>query len=86
MNAAANFNEFVDKSSAAIRSALNTEKGQEITQLLLTEALKKNPNMTAEEWKDMKSEFMTFIFAQFVLNTPEAMKELADHVWTELNK
>lgn len=86
MKAAANFTEFIDKSSAAIRSALNTEKGQEITQLLLTEALKKNPNMTQEEWKDMKSEFMTFIFAQFVLNTPAAMEELADHVWTELNK
>lgn len=85
MKIAANFNEFVEKSSDAIRAALNTEKGQEITQLLLAEALKKNPSMTAEEWKNMKSEFMTFIFAQFVMNTPEAMTELADHVWAELN-
>lgn len=81
---AKSYNEFVDKASDAIRQALNTEKGQEITKDLLARALKENPGMTPEEWKKMKSEFMTFIFAMFVKETPEAMEELATHVYNEL--
>ena len=81
---AANFNEFVEKTSEAIRKTLNTEMGQEITTALLKQALEKNPNMTAEEWQQMKSEFMTFIFAMFVKETPEAMHELATHTYNEL--
>lgn len=78
------FNEFVAKTEAGIREALNTEAGQNITKMVLAEALKKNPAMTPEEWQQMKSEFMTFIFCQFVTGTPEAMEELGTHVYNEL--
>jgi hypothetical protein len=48
--------------------------------------LAENPSMTPEEWKQTKSEFMTFLFYQFVKECPEAMSELGDHVYNELRK
>lgn len=81
-----NFNEFVEKVSEAERKALNTEIGQEMTKKLLEMKLAENPNMTPEEWKQTKSEFMTFIFCQFVKENPQAMNELASHVYDEINR
>lgn len=81
---AKNFDDFVNKISDAERKVLNTPVGQEITETLLKMKLEENPNMTPEEWARTKSEFMTFIFAMFVQNTPEAMQELSCHVWNEL--
>ena len=79
------FDEFVDKTSEAIREVLNnTEAGQQISKALLAGALKKNPNMTPEEWAQMKSQFMTFIFTMFVKENPQAMNELGTHVYNEL--
>lgn len=78
------FNDFIAKTESGIREALNTEEGQKITKMVLAEALKKNPAMTPEEWQQMKSEFMTFIFCQFVTETPAAMEELGTHVYNEL--
>lgn len=86
MMIASNFNEFVEKVSDAERKALNTEIGQEMTKKLLKMKLAENPNMTPEEWKQTKSEFMTFIFYQFVKDCPQAMNELGTHVYNELNK
>ncbi len=86
MMLAENFNDFVEKVSEAERTALNSPAGQELTQKLLEMKLAQNPNMTPEEWSRTKSEFMTFIFFTFVKETPEAMRELGSHVWTELNK
>ena len=84
MNIANNFNEFVEKVAQAERTALNTEAGQKITKELLKTALEKNPNMTADEWKQMKSDFMTFVFCQFVQECPEAMTELAHHTYNAI--
>lgn len=78
------YNEFVEKASDAIRVALNNEFGQELTKNLLDNALKENPNMTKDEWNKMKSEFMTFIFAKFVMSNKDAMEELSNHVYDEL--
>jgi hypothetical protein len=83
---AENFNDFVEKISEAERTALNSPAGQELTQKLFEMKLAKNPSMTPKEWNRTKSEFMTFIFFTFVKETPEAMRELGLHVWTELNK
>ena len=80
------FDGFVEKTSAAIRVALNSPVGQEMTQKLLEMKLAQNPSMSPEEWKQVKSEFMTFIFCQFVQDCPGAMQELAGHVWEELRK
>ena len=80
------FDGFVEKTSAAIRVALNSPVGQEMTQKLLEIKLSQNPNMSQDEWKRTKSEFMTFLFCQFVQGCPGAMQELAGHVWEELRK
>lgn len=72
------------KVTQAERKALNTPFGQEITEKLLAMKLAENPNMTQEEWQDTKSQFLTFLFAMFVKETPEAMAELAQHCWDEL--
>ena len=83
---AKDFDGFVEKVSNAIRVALNTPFGQEMTKKLLEMKLAQNPRMTQEEWKKTKSEFMAFLFCQFVQDTPGAMKELAGHVWDELQE
>ena len=44
------------------------------------------PDMSKEEWQRVKSEFMTFLFCQFVQDCPGAMQELAGHVWEELRQ
>lgn len=84
MMIAKNFDDFVNKISEAERKVLNTPTGQEMTERLLRMKLEENPNLTPEEWSQTKSEFMTFIFAMFVQNTPEAMQELSQHVWDAL--
>lgn len=84
MMIAENFNDFVNKVSEAERTALNSPAGQELTQKLLEMKLAQNPNMTLEEWTQTKSKFMTFMFAVFVREVPEAMQELGHHVYNEL--
>ena len=84
MMIAGSCDEFVEKITQAERKALNTPFGQEITEKLLAMKLAENPNMTQEEWQDTKSQFLTFLFAMFVKETPEAMAELAQHCWDEL--
>lgn len=84
MMIAGSFDEFVENITQAERKALNTPFGQEITEKLLAMKLAENPNMTQEEWQDTKSQFLTFLFAMFVKETPEAMAELAQHCWDEL--
>lgn len=84
MMIAGSFDEFVEKITQAERKALNTPFGQEITEKLLAMKLAENPNMTQEEWQDTKSQFLTFLFAMFVKETPEAIAELAQHCWDEL--
>lgn len=84
MMIAKNFNGFVETITEAERTALNTPLGQELTGQLLEMKLKDNPNLTPEEWQQTKSEFLTYLFAMFVKETPEAMKELGTHVWNEL--
>lgn len=82
---AEDFKGFVDTASDAIRKMLNeTEIGQQLTKDVLDEALRKNPNMTAEEWQEIKSQFMTFLFAKLVSDHPELMEEFATHTYNEL--
>lgn len=84
MRIATNLNEFEEKISEAMRNALNTEMGKQFTKELLKTKLKQNPNMTVEEWKQTKSDFMMLLFTTFVTEYPEAMKELNEHVYNEL--
>ena len=51
----------------------------------VSEAERKALNMPAGQ-EMTKSEFMTFLFAMFVKETPEAMQEMGKHVYNELRK
>ncbi len=84
MKIAEKFDQFVERVSEAERTVLNSPIGQELTTELLKKKLAQNPNMTQEEWAQTESEFMTFLFAMFVKETLEAMKELGGHVWNEM--
>ncbi len=84
MKIAENYDQFVERVSEAERTVLNSPIGQELTTELLKMKLAQNPNMTQEEWAQTKSKFMMFLFAMFVKETPEAMKELGRHVWNEM--
>ena len=81
-----NFNDFVEKVTEVERTALNTPEGQEITKKLLEMKLAQDPDMIPEEWQNTKSQFLTFLFAMFVKENPEAMKELGTHVWNEMQE
>ncbi len=86
MKIAENFDQFVKRVAEAERTALNSPAGQALTEELLKMKLAQNPNMTVEEWVKTKSEFMTFLFAMFVKESPEAMQELGGHVWNALQE
>ena len=86
MKIAENYNDFIEKSSEAERKVLNMPLGQSLTKKLLEEKLKQNLSLTPEEWTRTKSEFMTFLFVEFLKRTPEAMSEISSHVWEELRK
>lgn len=79
-----NTTEFLTKASGAICNALNNEAGQRITEKLLEKAREQNPNLTAEEWQQMKQQFVLFVFAEYMKRDKEAMDELAGHFYNEL--
>ena len=81
---AGSFDGFVEKVTRAERNVLNTPLGQEVVKNLLATKLAENPDMTQEEWQNVKNQFLTFLFAMFVKENPDAMEELAQHCWDEL--
>ena len=86
MKIAENFEQFVERVSEAERTVLNSPAGQALTEELLQMKLAQNPNMTAEEWAQTKSEFMVFLFSALLKEQPELMKELGGHVWNALQE
>lgn len=83
---AKNFTEFTEKSISALCTALNdTEAGKQLMDDLLKQSLKKNPALTQDEWSKIKQDFLTFCFFAAVQESPDAMHELAGHVYNELN-
>lgn len=86
MKIAENFDQFVERVSEAERTVLNSPAGQALTKELLQMKLAQNPNMTAEEWAQTKSEFMVFLFSALLKEQPELMKELGGHVWNALQE
>ena len=83
---AKNTTEFLDTVSSAIVKTMNTtEIGQELTEKLLNMKLAENPNLTKEEWDKTKQQFISFLFHSFIKETPQAMQELGEHIYNELN-
>ena len=86
VNIANNTTEFLDTVSSAIVETMNTtEIGQELTEKLLEMKLAENPNMTKEEWNKTKQQFLVYLFHSFIKETPQAMQELGEHIYNELN-
>lgn len=85
-NIANDYNGFVETLIESIRNALNSCTGQEITRELLKQKLKENPNMTKEEWENVKSSFMSYIFLFAVKESPDLMREMSEHLFNELKK
>ena len=79
-----NFQGFVKTVTAKEVDVLNSDKGKEFSEWMLKEALKKNPSLTPEEWKDMQKGLMTVLFFMCVKEHPDMYEELAEHVWKEL--
>lgn len=80
-----NFDEFVEKVFEAERNSLNTtEKGRDLTNSLLKSALEANLNMTPEEWEDIKSKFMTYLFLTMLKNHDDMMEEFSNHVFNRI--
>lgn len=82
---ASNLAEFTDKAVTALAKVLNdTEIGQKLMDDLLKQSLEKNPALTLEEWAKIKQDFLVFCFFAATKESPEAMHELAGHVYNEL--
>ena len=86
MKVAKSFTEFIEVIEEAERRSLNSEIGQKLTEELLKTKLESDPNMTEEEWKKTKSDFMTFLFLDLMKNNEELRNELAEHVYDELRR
>lgn len=86
VNIANNATEFLDAVSSAIVKTMNTtEIGQELTEKLLNMKLAENPSMTKEEWDQTKQQFLVYLFHSFIKETPQAMQELGEHIYNEIN-
>lgn len=81
---ARNLDEYLEKAGEAVRTALNSEAGQELTGRLLEEVTKRNQSLTAEEWEGIKQEFMVYMFREMIRNNKEARDEMALHTWEAL--
>ena len=44
----------------AAQKALNSEAGQKLTEKLIEEVVKQNPNITMEEWKEIQTRFLAY--------------------------
>ena len=81
-----NFESFVEAVTKKEVDVLNSDKGKEFTEWVLKEALKKNPDLTPDEWKEMQKGLMTVLFFMCIKEHPDMYEELAEHVWKELRK
>jgi len=64
----------INKLVQAVVMALNSEKGTEIMKTLLDESLKQNPDLTDEEWKTIKENFIHLVVKDVVNANPELLK------------
>ncbi len=49
------------KELEAMRNALNSEAGQELTTKLIEAVKAQNPNTTMAEWKDIQARFLAYM-------------------------
>ena len=86
MKIAKNLDEFTVKSINATIEAMNSEEGQQLVAELWLKSLEKNPNLTEDEWLKIKQDFLAFMYFNLIKDNKDLMKELGEHLYTELNK
>lgn len=84
MNVAENFEQPVERVMEA--ATPNSTAGQVLAEGHLQMKLAQNPNMTAEESAQTKSESIGFLFSALLKEGPELMKEQGVYVWNALRK
>lgn len=81
-----NYEDFINKIIAAETTALNSEKGQEILKKLYDEAKTQNPDITAEEWSEIKKQFMVSVFHEILKENPNFMSQFIGLIKEEIAK
>ena len=81
-----NYEDFIQKVITSETSALNSEKGQEILQRLYDEAKAQNPDITVEEWSEIKKQFMISVFHEILKENPNFMSQFIGLVKEEIAK
>ena len=51
----------IQEITMAMAMAMNSEAGQKITEKLIEEVKKQNPNITMQEWKEIQSRFLAYM-------------------------
>lgn len=80
------FDSFCIRMLDNVQSGLNSDGGRKVTRELLRTMLKKNPDLTPEEWNNTKRDFMTFCFWKVIQETPDLMDEFSRHVYNMLRE
>lgn len=81
-----NYEDFIQKVISAETSALNSEKGQKILQKLYDEAKAQNPDITVEEWSEIKKQFMISVFREILKENPNFMSQFIGLIKEEIAK
>ena len=81
-----NYEDFIQKVITAETSALNSEKGQEILQRFYDEAKAQNPDITVEEWSEIKKQFMISVFHEILKENPNFMSQFIGLIKEEIAK
>lgn len=69
--------DIIERAIKAETAALNSPKGQEIMQQLFDQAKAQNPNLTADEWSEIKKNFLIVTFNEIVKENPEFVSHFA---------
>ena len=84
---ARNLDEFTEKTIDVIVNGLNkTEEGKQIMTALLNEKLANDPDMTPEQWQQVKQQFLVYVFHKLVRENDELMHEMASHFYNEIRE
>lgn len=70
-----NYEDFIKKIITAETTALNSEKGQKILKELLNKAKEQNPDLTVDEWAEIKKQFMLSVFREILKENPNFMSQ-----------
>ena len=80
---AKNYADFQSKIINAITESLNLPENKGISEDLLKHFLKKNPNMTPEEWNKIKGSFLVYVFTEVLKRDKKLNDEFYMHLMKE---